>query len=116
MVVRRSVRPVRGQSNISAQEGACCGANCGAVRLFFAILLPEEVREELSRVQAEIREAIGREGVRWEDPRKFHITLRFLGEIAEAQVEEIKEAGREAAQGCAPFTLGLDALGAFPHE
>lgn len=85
------------------------------MRLFFAILLPDEVREELRRVQATAREVIGREGLRWEDAGKFHITVRFLGEVAPERLEDVKEAGREAALAFAPFTLALSSMGAFPE-
>ena len=86
------------------------------MRLFFAILLPDEVREVLSGIQAAAREASGREGVRWEDPGKFHITIRFLGEVAVERLDAVKLAGREAASLCPPFELVLGGIGAFPQE
>jgi len=86
------------------------------MRLFFAITLPEEARERLARIQSLLRESVGREGVRWEDPAKFHITLRFLGSVEPERVEAVKEAGRDAASACAPFSLRLGAPGAFPKS
>jgi 2'-5' RNA ligase len=86
------------------------------MRLFFAILLPEDVRTLLSDVQSELRRAIGHEGVRWEDPGRFHITLRFLGEVASEKLENVKQAGREAAGICAPFTLRIGDIGTFPER
>jgi 2'-5' RNA ligase len=84
------------------------------MRLFFAILLPEDVRSLLSDAQSALRPAIGYEGVRWEDPDRFHITLRFLGEVASEKLENVKQAGREAAGVCAPFELDFVGYGAFP--
>ena len=86
------------------------------MRLFFAIMLSEDVREVLRGVQATLQDAIGSEGVRWEKPEKFHITVRFLGDVALEKLEDVKQAGREAAGGCAPFTLGVGDIGTFPER
>ena len=84
------------------------------MRLFFAIVPTKDALSELTAVQSALRDAVGREGVRWEDPGKLHITLRFLGEVAEERLEAVKEAGREAASACPPFSLEIGALGTFP--
>lgn len=47
--------------------------------------------------------------------QNVHITLRFLGDIAEAQAEPIAAAVRTAAEGVGPIDLSLTGLGAFPH-
>jgi len=87
-----------------------------AVRLFFAIMLPEEVRALLGARQSALSGDIGREGVRWEDPDKLHITLHFLGEVPSEKLEDVKQAGREAAIACPPFTLRVGAVGTFPER
>jgi RNA 2',3'-cyclic 3'-phosphodiesterase len=43
-----------------------------------------------------------------------HLTLRFLGEIAEERVEPILAALRAVARTAAPFRLRLEGVGAFP--
>jgi 2'-5' RNA ligase len=47
--------------------------------------------------------------------QNLHVTLRFLGDIDEAQFEPIVQAVREASAGVGPIDLGLAGLGAFPH-
>ncbi len=67
-------------------------------------------------MQSSLRDSIGSEGVRWEDPAKFHITLQFLGEVAPDRLGALKQAGIEAASMCAPFSLGLSGIGVFPRS
>ena len=86
------------------------------MRLFFAITLPDDTRELVSDVQAALRSQVGREGVRWEDSAKFHITVRFLGEVSEGVLPAVMEAGRRAAEAVAPFELELEGLGTFPER
>lgn len=52
--------------------------------------------------------------MRWVAPDNLHLTLKFLGEITEAQVSRATEAAHEAAQSAAPFAITLEGLGAFP--
>ena len=44
-------------------------------RLFVALPIPEELREELAGL------AGGIQGARWVPPENYHLTLRFIGEI-----------------------------------
>jgi 2'-5' RNA ligase len=86
------------------------------VRLFFAIMLPDEVREQIGQVQYGLRSRIGREGVRWEDPIKLHVTLRFLGEFPEERLGDAVSIGADAAAACAPFEVELEKIGAYPSN
>jgi len=55
------------------------------MRLFIAIYLSKEVDEELARIQ----DYLVRPGVR--GTPDFHITLKFLGELSEKDLEKIKK-------------------------
>jgi 2'-5' RNA ligase len=84
------------------------------IRAFVAIELPEAVRAGLGRIQGQLKP--GHEGVvRWVDPKGIHLTLKFLGNIAEAKVPAVVEAVRGAAAGVGHFRLGVGGVGAFPN-
>ncbi len=53
--------------------------------------------------------------VAWVKRENLHYTLRFLGEVGEAEALAAAEAAREAAAGHAAFDAALAAPGAFPH-
>ncbi|MBM4288164.1 MAG: RNA 2',3'-cyclic phosphodiesterase [Deltaproteobacteria bacterium] len=82
------------------------------IRAFLAIDLPESYRAGLSAVQDYLKQS--RADVRWVPVGNIHLTLKFFGDIAEDQVEAITQAATGVAQAAAPFTLGVQGVGAFP--
>src|SRR5438874_1113699 len=86
------------------------------MRLFYAIMLPNDVSEIVSAEQKAVRDQIGPHGIRWESPEKLHITLRFLGDVPPEKLEAVKSAGRVAALRSGPFELRLRGLGTFPQR
>ncbi len=81
------------------------------MRTFIAIELSPEAREYLSEVQTETQKHCRRGNYTPQD--NFHVTLHFLGEIAPADVEYVKEAMYEAAQRNRVFDLKLGQIGFF---
>lgn len=75
------------------------------MRLFVAIDLPEDFKQQIAALQSGIPDA------HWSKPENAHITLSFLGEIAEADMVDIGVAlGKITAPA---FMLGLKGVGVF---
>ncbi|MEO1191693.1 MAG: RNA 2',3'-cyclic phosphodiesterase [Pseudomonadota bacterium] len=73
------------------------------MRLFVALTLPDEVREQLAALEDRLP------GARWLDEESYHITLRFIGEVDGGQAEDIAhELDRLDGRG---FELSLAGLG-----
>jgi 2'-5' RNA ligase len=85
-----------------------------AVRAFFAISLEGELRERSSALARELAARPGGDGVRWIAPESLHLTLRFLGNVATAELAQLVERAQDAVARCAPFALTLGAPLAFP--
>jgi len=83
-----------------------------AVRLFIAIDTPATVKEEILATLGRLRESGA--DVRWEDPRKLHLTLKFLGETDEALLPAIGAAAGKVAALTPPLTVRYRGLGCFP--
>ena len=84
------------------------------IRSFIAIELPDEVKQALVQLQAQLK--TGKQPpVKWVDPYSVHLTLKFLGNIAVAKTGEITAAIEKAAQGMSPFQLEVKELGVFPN-
>ena len=84
-----------------------------SVRLFVAIELREEVRKA-------IRESIARleplaRGARWVRPEGMHVTLKFIGYVAEDQLDPIREA-LTGISSPSPIQLRFRGVGFFPNE
>lgn len=83
------------------------------LRAFIAVELGEALRRALGEVQAHVRAAVDLP-VRWVEPEKAHLTLKFLGDIDEGQVEAIVSAMADIASQAQPMTVALGDVGGFP--
>jgi len=81
------------------------------MRLFLALDLPAGPRSDLARLAAGIE---GLPGWRWVRPEGWHVTLRFLGEVAAEAVAAAAPAWERAASMAEPFSVRLAGLGCFP--
>jgi RNA 2',3'-cyclic 3'-phosphodiesterase len=84
------------------------------MRLFFAIPLPQGLRDALARLQAQVR-ALGF-AASWPDPQGMHLTVAFLGEQDEACLPALRRVAEWAAARHAPFPLRTSHPGGFPRD
>ncbi len=84
------------------------------VRCFVAIELPDELKQELVELEAQLKTG-NQPWVKWVDPYSIHLTLKFLGNVAVSRLGEITKAMEEATQGIYPFHLEVRDLGVFPN-
>ena len=81
-------------------------------RTFIAFTIPEVQRTRLGRLQGLIAPEIP--NARWVTPEMFHVTLAFLGDVPDSDLNTVCRAVTEASKGFKPFTVNLQSLGAFP--
>lgn len=84
------------------------------MRAFIAIKLDLEVINDLMEIQQELKPRI--KGIRWVKPELLHITLKFLGEIKEENIDLLGQLLRELGNRTASFNLSFSSLGAFPRQ
>ncbi|MFQ5583899.1 MAG: RNA 2',3'-cyclic phosphodiesterase [Calditrichia bacterium] len=82
------------------------------IRTFIAIEISDEVREALGSLIAEMEQSSG--NVKWVKPSSIHLTLKFLGNITESQVEQVTASVRASADSAGKFSLFTGEKGAFP--
>ncbi|MEU3283628.1 RNA 2',3'-cyclic phosphodiesterase [Streptomyces longwoodensis] len=85
------------------------------MRLFAAVLPPEDVTRELAVEVAVLRGLPGAGGLRWTGPAGWHFTLAFYGEVDDATVPALSARLERAAHRGAPFELALRGGGQFGH-
>jgi len=81
------------------------------MRVFVAVPLDEETRHRLAHLVSDRVAAMPGKAV---PPDKWHLTLRFLGEVEEEVVDRIRHALDDADLGEA-FPMAWGGLGAFPR-
>lgn len=81
------------------------------MRLFIAIEVPEAIKEGVFRAIEPVKAL--KADVRWVTPAAFHLTLKFLGEVDEKGLEEVK-AALGGLPTIPPSTMRVQGAGAFP--
>jgi len=84
---------------------------------FFAIELPDGVRDELAEQVSRWRSELNQfYPYRWVNAREYHITLKFLGNVSEAGVQRAVEEAQSVATAGRPFQLRLAQAGSFKER
>lgn len=87
------------------------------MRLFIGIELPDRVRSAAVDAAERLRSAVTvrapRSQVRWVPPPNLHITVWFLGHVADASRDSLLDALRPSL-AVRPFTMQIDRGGVFP--
>lgn len=85
-------------------------------RLFFALMPDELTRERLHRAAEQLKATHAPLG-RWINPRRYHLTLQFLGDFDGLPPQVVRQASTAAASvRVAPFTLVVDRAGSFRNR
>ncbi|QVQ50661.1 RNA 2',3'-cyclic phosphodiesterase [Spiractinospora alimapuensis] len=83
------------------------------MRLFLAIDPPESALEEAERVVAPVRRRLP--ALRWSAADTHHLTLAFLGQVAEARLPAVERAVERSLPDATPARLRLAGAGTFPQ-
>jgi 2'-5' RNA ligase len=83
------------------------------MRAFIAVEMSGPVRAELARTIESLSRAAG--SVKWVEPRNIHLTLKFLGSVADGRIPELAARARECCARATPCDLELKGAGAFPN-
>lgn len=83
------------------------------MRCFIAVDIPKEIKDYLFELESKL--ASGRFAkVNWVHKKNLHVTLKFMGDVEEDKVDDIKAALRSIKFN--KFKLKLSGLGFFPDE
>ena len=85
-----------------------------SIRSFMAVELTPEHSRAIARISRQMAEQWPE--YRWVDPRNMHLTLNFLGNVADEKIPRVCEIMRETLAAHAAFTFDIQGLGAFPKN
>jgi 2'-5' RNA ligase len=83
------------------------------IRVFLALDLPNETKEFLLE---KIQLIDPDRELRWEKSNKFHLTLKFIGDVEEELLPKINDVLNNLAAEYKPFELKLDRFGKFKRN
>lgn len=82
------------------------------MRCFIAVAVPEELKDKIFEVQSKLKQ-IGA-NLKLVEKENLHFTVKFLGEIEEDQIKEVKEFLGSLEEKS--FEISIKGLGVFPTE
>jgi len=84
------------------------------IRAFLALEPPENVLQEISRLQEKLkREISGR--ISWTRPQGQHLTLKFFGDISKEDIHNISSAVQKRTVSEQKLNLKIEKIGVFPE-
>lgn len=83
------------------------------IRAFISLPISPEVREEIASLQAQLIASDA--AVKWEAHEKFHITLKFLGDVDVSQIDSIVSDLKKSIGISPSFDIAYVSLGGFPN-
>ena len=82
------------------------------VRTFIGVFPPPDTQASIHGIQSLLK--VDDPSVRWEKQNKFHITLKFLGNLTPAQIEHLRSRLLPAVQSVGQCEVTLARVGCFP--
>ncbi|MBU5574861.1 MAG: RNA 2',3'-cyclic phosphodiesterase [Candidatus Aenigmatarchaeota archaeon] len=82
------------------------------MRLFIGINIPENIKKKILEIQEKLKDA----DIKLVEPENLHICLKFLGEVDENQIENIKKSIDNVCNNYKSFEIRLNKLNFFPNE
>ncbi|MCE5251220.1 RNA 2',3'-cyclic phosphodiesterase [bacterium] len=84
------------------------------MRTFVAVEIPGDIQEKIGAYIDSIRGTFRH--VKWVVPQNIHFTIKFLGEVHEPKLKNLRDCIAATASEFGPFEVGLNGIGYFPSE
>ncbi|MBI2233373.1 MAG: RNA 2',3'-cyclic phosphodiesterase [Candidatus Aenigmarchaeota archaeon] len=81
------------------------------MRCFLAVDLDDVLKEKV----ADIQKGLAHFDAKFVEKENLHFTLKFLGEVNEEVIEDVKSKARKIASSFSPFSIDINGMGVFPN-
>jgi 2'-5' RNA ligase len=85
------------------------------LRTFIAVDLTENVICKIEKITTYLKTQTPPKTIKWVSSDNLHLTIKFLGEVPEHKLDQIKKLSREAVQTISPFKIDVEGLGMYPN-
>lgn len=85
-----------------------------SVRTFIAFDTPQAIHGDINKLQQLLKETGA--DVTWESHEKFHVTIKFLGDVNSSMIDPLIERIQQTAERSPRFEVRYTDLGCFPDK
>jgi 2'-5' RNA ligase len=86
------------------------------LRSFIAVDFPSEIIQKIEEIIKFFKTQTPEKALKWVSTNNLHLTLKFLGEIPEGRLDQIKTILSESLINRSTFTIGIKGLGMYPNK
>lgn len=83
-------------------------------RMFVALGIDKEIRDNIGKISDLFDDSILK--ARFTPSDNLHVTLKFIGEKSDNDIDDIIEAIKNASSGFSPFNVTFEGMGVFPNS
>ncbi len=84
-------------------------------RAFLSLNFDDHLKVKIAEIQKELQKKLSGYLIKWENPEKFHMTVRFLGDVYENVLSEIIRGLEETKFGFRSINFNSNGIGFFPN-
>jgi len=88
----------------------------GAWRVFCAIEIPENVSRQVAEHTWKLKARFPNAAASWSREGKFHLTLKFLGNVPQDRIELVSRAAAQATENSTHLLVKVAGTGVFPKH
>lgn len=86
------------------------------IRSFLSLNIESSVQNRLKLIQDDVKSRLIHHGIKWENHNKFHLTLRFLGDVEEFLLKDISRELDTIHTGFDTIKMTSAGIGFFPNQ
>jgi RNA 2',3'-cyclic 3'-phosphodiesterase len=86
------------------------------VRTFIAVDLPSELKKKIDEICTFFRQKTPERALKWVSAEHLHLTIKFIGEINESKIVQVKDAMEHALIHQTTFEFQVSGMGIFPNH
>ncbi|MEA3327895.1 MAG: RNA 2',3'-cyclic phosphodiesterase [Chloroflexota bacterium] len=85
------------------------------MRTFIAVDFPPNIIEKIDGIISYFKTQLPERALKWVAAEQLHLTIKFIGELPDHKLSEIKSILTEAMGNHPVFKMGIKGLGMYPH-
>lgn len=86
------------------------------LRAFIAIELPQSLQDAIGKQTARLHQTLGDNIIRWVPPQNMHLTLKFIGNIANIHLDFLKQLLTRTTESHPQFDMQIGGIGPYPNS
>ena len=85
------------------------------MRCFVAIDIDDDIRRRIGQLQQKLQKSLSlpESDIKWVDPELIHLTLKFIGDVPDRDINELCAIVSDVAAGYNGFSVDVNGLGYF---